>query len=43
MSALGLAVAVTILVAIAVLAPLFGTDSRPGVQDPPEVFFRHRS
>lgn len=43
MSALGLVVAFVILVAIAVLAPIFGADSRPTAQDPPEVWFRHRS
>jgi len=43
MSALGLAVAVGILIAIAVLAPIFGADSRPTVQDPTEGWYRNRS
>lgn len=43
MSALGLVVAVAILVALAVLAPIFGANTRPGIKEPPEVFFRHRS
>jgi hypothetical protein len=43
MSALGLVVAFVILVAIAVLAPIFGADSRSTAADPPEVWFGHRS
>jgi hypothetical protein len=43
MSALGLAVAFTILVALAVLAPIFGADTRPGVEERPELFFGYRS
>ena len=43
MSALGLVVVFAILVALAVLTPIFGADTRPGIQEPPEVFFRHRS
>ena len=43
MSAVGLAVAFAILIALAVLAPIFGTNTRPGIQDPPELLFRHRS
>jgi hypothetical protein len=39
MTGVGLAVVVAILVAIAVLAPIFGADSRPTVQDPPEAWF----
>jgi hypothetical protein len=42
-SALGLVVAFAILIALALLAPKFGANTRPGVQDPPELFFRHRS
>ena len=42
MSGLGLAVAFAILIAIAVLAPIFGVDTRAGVKDPPEVLFRRR-
>jgi hypothetical protein len=36
MSGVGLAVLLAILVAIAVLAPVFGTDSRPTEHDAPE-------
>ena len=43
MSALAPALVLAILVVIAMLAPLFGADSRPGVQDPPEAWFRQGS
>jgi hypothetical protein len=43
MSAVRLAVAFAILVALAVLAPIFGADTRPGIQEPPELFYGHRS
>jgi hypothetical protein len=39
MSGIGLAVLFVILIAIAALAPIFGADSRPTVQDPPEGWF----
>ena len=40
MSALGLVVAFAILVAIAVLGPIYGVDTRPTADDPPERWFR---
>ena len=43
MSGVELAVLLAILIAIAVLAPIFGADSRPTVQDPPEGWSRQRS
>ena len=43
MSGVGLAVVFAILIAIAVLAPIFGADSRPSVQDRPEAWMGHRS
>lgn len=43
MSGVGLAVLFAILIAIALLAPIFGADSRPTVQDPPEGWFPQRS
>jgi hypothetical protein len=41
-NALGFVVAFVILVGLALLAPVFGADSRPGVEDPPELILRHR-
>ena len=43
MSAVGVAVVFAILIAIAALAPIFGADSRPTVQDSPEAWMGHRS
>lgn len=43
MSELGVAIVFAVFVAMAVLVPRFGADSRPGPEDPPEVWFRHRS
>jgi hypothetical protein len=43
MSGVEVAVLVAILVAIAALAPVFGADSRPTVQDPPEASLARRS
>ena len=43
MSGVGLAVLFAILIAIALLAPIFGADSRPTVQDPPEGWVPQRS
>lgn len=43
MTGLGVAIVLAVFVAVAVLVPMFGADSRPGPQDPPEVWFRHRS
>jgi len=43
MTALGIAIAFVIFVALAVIGPKFGADSRPGPQVPPEAFFRHTS
>ena len=43
MSGVGLAVLFAILIAIALLAPIFGADSRPTVQDPQEGWFRSGS
>jgi hypothetical protein len=42
-SGLGVAIVFAVFVALAVLVPIFGADSRPGPQDPPEVWFRHSS
>jgi hypothetical protein len=42
-SGLGVAIAFVVFAALAVLVPMFGADSRPGPQDPPEVWFRHCS
>jgi hypothetical protein len=42
MSALGPAIVFAIFVAVAVLAPIFGADTRPGADDPPEAWFRSR-
>jgi hypothetical protein len=42
MSALGWLVAFAIPVAIAVLAPIVGVDTRPSEADPPEVWFGQR-
>jgi hypothetical protein len=42
MSALGLLVAFAILVAIAVLALLYGVDTRPGAGDKRETWFGRR-
>jgi hypothetical protein len=42
-SGLGVAIVFAVFVALAVLVPMFGADSRPGPQDPPEVWFRHSS
>jgi len=39
MSDLGPVIAFAIFVAIAVLAPLFGVDTRPSAQDRPEPWF----
>jgi len=43
MSAVGLLVAFAILVAVAVLALLYGVDTRPSASDRREVWFGHRS
>jgi hypothetical protein len=42
MQGLGLAIAFAIFVAIAVLAPILGVDSRPGADDRPEAWFGSR-
>ena len=39
MSAVGLAIAFAIFVAVAVLAPIFGVDTRPGADEPAEAPF----
>jgi hypothetical protein len=43
MSVVGLAVAFVVLVVIAVLAPIFGVDSRPTADDPSEGWYRNRA
>jgi hypothetical protein len=44
MSALGwlVAFAIPVAIAIAVLAPIVGVDTRPSEADPPEVWFGQR-
>lgn len=42
MTAMGLLVALAILVGVAVLALLFGVDTRPSAGDRREVWFGHR-
>ena len=43
MTALGVTIVLAIFLALALLGPKFGADSRPGPDDPPEVWFRHCS
>ena len=43
MTALGVVIVFAVFVALALLGPKFGADSRPGPEDPPEFWIRHCS
>jgi hypothetical protein len=43
MTAIGALLILAAMVAVAMLAPLFGVDSRPSADEPAELWFGHRS